>query len=91
MGKMVGAVYAGLGLLMGVIFALFTIVASVIGAASAGSGEPLVGIAMGLGALVGMPLFYGLMGFVGGILTGAVYNFVAARMGGVELEWAEAG
>ena len=32
------------------------------------------------------PVVYGLVGYVGSALFGAIYNFLAARVGGVEFE-----
>jgi hypothetical protein len=42
----------------------------------------------GLGLVVVLiyPIAFGLMGLVGGLLTAIVYNFVAGRFGGVEIE-----
>ena len=39
-----------------------------------------------MGALVAAPVFYGLLGFLGGLFTAAVYNVAAGAIGGVELE-----
>ena len=38
----------------------------------------------GMGIL--MPVIYGVMGFIGGIIGAAVYNLVASWIGGIELE-----
>lgn len=89
LAKIMGAIYAGFGLIAGAIFALFSIFGAAIGAAAAGSSEPLVGVLFGVGAVIFMPLFYGLMGFVGGIFSAALYNLVAGSLGGLELELAE--
>jgi hypothetical protein len=40
----------------------------------------------GVGAVILLPLFYGLMGFLMGMLTAALYNLIAGWLGGVELE-----
>ncbi|HUP18332.1 MAG TPA: hypothetical protein VM778_00100 [Gemmatimonadota bacterium] len=89
LAKIMGAIYAGFGLIAGAIFALFSIFGAAIGAAAAESSEPLVGVLFGVGALIFMPLFYGLMGFVGGIFAAALYNLVAGSLGGLEFELAE--
>ncbi|WP_269849936.1 hypothetical protein [Methanosarcina horonobensis] len=31
-------------------------------------------------------LFYGIAGGIGGFLIGAIYNFIAKRFGGIEME-----
>jgi hypothetical protein len=33
-----------------------------------------------------MPVIYGVMGFIGGVIGAAVYNLVARWIGGIELE-----
>ena len=38
----------------------------------------------GMGIL--MPVIYGVMGFILGVIGAAVYNFVARWIGGIELE-----
>lgn len=90
LARVMGAIYGGFGLIAGAIFALFSIFGAAIGAAAAESSEPLVAVLFGVGAVIFMPLLYGLMGFVGGILSAALYNLVAGFVGGLELELAEA-
>lgn len=36
--------------------------------------------------MIALPNFYGIMGFVGGIIMAAIYNFVAGIVGGLELD-----
>ena len=38
-----------------------------------------------------IPFFYGFMGFAGGAIIAAVYNLLAGRIGGIEVELAPAG
>jgi hypothetical protein len=38
-----------------------------------------------------LPLFYGVIGFVAGAIIGLVYNAVAGRLGGIEIELVPAG
>ena len=82
LAKMMGALYATIGFIVGLLFAL----ASVVGAGFAGSGaEGLLGLVFGVGAVIFLPVFYGIMGFLGGALLSAIYNVVAGMAGGVEL------
>ena len=39
-----------------------------------------------LGLLIGIPIFYGIIGFFGGILTAWIYNLVAGWVGGIKIE-----
>jgi len=45
-----------------------------------------VGFGLGLTALIVASVFFGLLGFVLGALTALIYNFFAARLGGIEVE-----
>jgi hypothetical protein len=38
------------------------------------------------GMAILMPVIYGVMGFIGGVIGAAVYNLVARWIGGIELE-----
>ena len=84
LGKIVGAVYATIGLIIGAIFSC----ASLVGAAAAATASdvPIIGFLFGIGAIFIMPIFYGVMGFLTGLIAAVVYNFVAGRIGGIELE-----
>ena len=39
-----------------------------------------------IGVLIGFPLFYGVLGFLGGLLYAWVYNVVAGWVGGIKIE-----
>lgn len=80
-GKILGALYAVLGLIAGAIF----MIASVVGVAAGGQ-NAVGGLVMsGLGILL-MPLLYGGMGFLGGVVAAFLYNVGASMVGGIELE-----
>jgi len=40
----------------------------------------------GMGAIVFLPIFYGVMGIVMGALTAVLYNLFAGLVGGIELD-----
>ena len=44
------------------------------------------GATLGVGAVVLFPILYGVIGFLGGLLTAALYNLVAGITGGIEFE-----
>jgi hypothetical protein len=46
-----------------------------------------LGFLFGTGAIISYPIFYGVFGFVIGFLSSVIYNWVAARIGGIELEF----
>ncbi len=85
LAKLMGILYAGLGLIIGGIFTLFTLLGSAIGMAS-GEQEAIFGVLFGVGAIIVMPIFYGVIGLIGGLIMSALYNLAAGLVGGVELE-----
>ena len=82
--KVVGVLYAVMGLLMGVMFgAIFSLVPTMAGPEGGVPGwmAPM----FGFGAIVFMPILYGIMGFVGGAIAALIYNALAGVIGGLEL------
>lgn len=81
--KLYGAISAAFGLLIGLVFAL----ASVLGAGFADSGaEAMLGPIFGIGAIIVFPIIYGCMGLIGGALGAVLYNLFAGMVGGLEIE-----
>lgn len=87
-GKILGIMYALLGLLVGGVFALMAAAGAVMPQPpQANNANPAVMFAgVGIAAVVLFPIFYGVMGFVGGIIAAAIYNLVAGLVGGLELD-----
>jgi hypothetical protein len=83
--KFVGVFYAGVGLLVGLMFAGFS---SLIGMAGAELHDLPGWIApmFGIGAIVFLPLLYGVLGFAGGAILAGLYNVFSGVMGGIEME-----
>lgn len=77
--KLFGVMYAVIGLIFGLIFSALSLVAS---SDEAGA----MGLIFGIGAVIALPVFYGLMGWVGGYVMGWLYNFFAKRVGGIQIE-----
>ena len=48
--------------------------------------EAWLGLLFGVGSIIFMPLFYGLFGFICTLVMAWLYNVVASRIGGLELE-----
>lgn len=76
-----GALYAILGFIMGLFFALiggaFRTTADIPGA---------FGLFFGVAAIVLFPILYGVIGFVFGAIVSFLYNILAARIGGIKIE-----
>jgi hypothetical protein len=81
--KIYGAISAAIGLLVGVFFAM----ASIVGAGLAeGTDGAFLGPIFGIGAIIMAPIFYGVMGLIGGAIGAVLYNVFAGMVGGVSIE-----
>lgn len=82
--KIAGVLYA----IMGVIFGAFISVISILGGALAPEEAPhgMFNALFGVAAVIVLPIFYGVLGFLTTLLMAALYNLVAAAVGGVELD-----
>ena len=87
---MMGVLYACMGLIFLPIFMLaaaagaFAQHAQGGQASSAAPGAVVAGIMFGMGIF--MPVIYGVLGFVIGVVGAAIYNLVAGWIGGIEVE-----
>jgi hypothetical protein len=87
LGKISAAIHGAIGLVLGVIFALASLIGGAMGqAARDASVPPALSMLFGFAAIIFMPLIYAVLGFVIGILSAFVYNAVAKLAGGVELD-----
>lgn len=77
--KVGGMLYALLGLLFGVIFTLI----SFTGMGAAGMGS--YGMLFGAGAIIILPIVYGIAGFIFCGIAAAFYNVAAKLSGGLEV------
>ena len=90
--KIGGTLYAILGLIFGVIVALISMAGA--GFAAAAQNDPemprmmasMIGAMFGVGAIVVLPIFYGVMGLIGGAVLAAIYNLVAGFAGGLVVD-----
>ena len=80
--KTLAVLYAIIGFIAGGFISLF----SMVGAAFAESAGSALGPLFGVAAIIALPIFYGLFGFIGGLIMAAVYNVVASMTGGIEFE-----
>lgn len=82
--KLMGVLYALVGILFGGLISLLSIVGGALGAATGES--QVAGMLFGAGAIIFLPIFYGVLGFVMTLIGAALYNGVASMVGGLELE-----
>ena len=50
------------------------------------SAEGALGLTESIIIIIVVILFYGIAGAIGGFLIGIIYNFVAKKVGGIEME-----
>lgn len=90
LGKLMAVMYAGIGLVLGGLYALFAVLGGGAMMAMGGESDSALGggmmIGMGLAAIVIAPIFYGLLGFIGGIISAFFFNLAAKYTGGLDLE-----
>ncbi len=79
--KVYGLTLGLLGIFIGIIYALMFSFIGGLGDAPGGG--------FGFALLIIIPILYGVIGFVVGALGAAIYNFVAKKFGGLEIELSE--
>ncbi len=81
----VGLVLYGLmGLILGIIFALVSMLGGALVPAAAGAG--VLRLFFGVAAIIVLPLFYGVIGGIFGAIGAAIYNLVAGWVGGLDVD-----
>jgi len=88
--KIQGLIGLIIGLLIGLIYGFFIIVYSLFGAGMVGGDAAVAigggGVVLGIVAIIFFPIFYGVLGFIGGAIGAALYNVFARVVGGIEME-----
>jgi ribose/xylose/arabinose/galactoside ABC-type transport system permease subunit len=79
LGKVFGVLYALMGLFVGIFVALVSVVMG-----SLLQSSPMA--MFGVGAIVILPILYGALGFLMGLIMAALYNFIASKVGAIEIE-----
>ncbi|MBI2147532.1 hypothetical protein HYU19_03575 [Candidatus Woesearchaeota archaeon] len=77
--KLQGVISAVLGIFVGIIYSIIIFFTFLL------QGSALTGLLLGILALIGASIGYGLLGFVFGALGTWLYNVFAEKIGGIEL------
>jgi hypothetical protein len=88
-GVFAGAAGALMGLFAGGLVFLVSLAGN---AAAIGNQGPAPNLGFGLGGVVFLffaPVFYGVMGFIGGMLNAVIYNVIAGMTGGIEMQFSK--
>ena len=85
LGKLLGVFYALSTLLFVPFILLFSALGSAVPQMEGGSAVPGI-LGMGVGLVIMIPIMYGVMGFIFGVVGAFFYNIVAGWVGGIEVE-----
>ena len=77
--KVTGLLYVILGLIFGACLSLISLLGVDVG------NSALQGM-FGVGAIVLLPIFYGVLGFLGTLIMALLFNFAAGVTGGIEVD-----
>ncbi len=87
--KVQAVLMAIFGLIIGIMYGLIFMImgASMLSAAGrSGTGAAGGSVVIGLVMMIAIPIFYGVIGFISGIIGALVYNLVAGIAGGIQME-----
>jgi hypothetical protein len=88
--KLYAVMAAAGGLIAGILFALLSTLGGLAGAASSEGGSGALagglGALFGVGAIIFLPIMYGVLGLAAGAIGAALYNLFAGIIGGIEVE-----
>src|SRR5689334_21537838 len=89
LAKMYGLLMFIFWLIIGVIYGLIIIVVRATMAAAVRGNATMGGAssaAVGIGAMIGIPIFYGILGFIMGAIGALIYNALSGIIGGVKFD-----
>jgi hypothetical protein len=84
LARLAAGLYGAIGLFIGAVVAVAAMAGAGI-AGAAGESNPLLSVLLGVGAIVFLPLIYGVLGALGALLIASLYNLLAGWLGGVDL------
>lgn len=83
--KVAAVLYAGVGLLIGALLSLLGMAGLTAALAETGGGA-FFSVLFGVGAIIIMPIVYGIVGFIGSFIFASLFNVAAGMTGGIEVE-----
>ncbi len=86
LAQVFGVMYGAIGLIFGAIFSLVATLAGMAGSAARPDLPSWIVPMFGVGAIIAFPIFYGIMGFISGLIGAALYNLFAGWVGGIVVE-----
>lgn len=88
--KMYGLLLFAIGVIIGVIYGLLFIIfgaaMSAMGPGRDAAAGGISSVVMGIALMIGVPIFYGILGFISGAIGALIYNGAAGIIGGIKFE-----
>lgn len=88
--KMYAVMMLVMGLLIGIPYGLIIMIYALFGAGLIGGDAALAvgggGIVLGIAVMIGLPIFLGVNGFIGGAIGALLYNLFSSFVGGIEID-----
>ncbi len=88
--KINGIITAIFGLIIGLFWSAGIMMMGAFARELGGDPEGLFTILFGVGAVIFLPILYGILGFIGGLIAAWLYNVIAGMIGGIEVEFEQA-
>jgi hypothetical protein len=86
LAKISTVIYAFLGLIVGFFVAIAIAFGALAGSFISNSPNVLLGFVLAFGAIILFPVMYAILGFLAGLITSALYNWVVGYTGGIQLD-----
>ncbi len=82
LARILATIYAVFGLIAGAVLTIVALAGFDLGESS----DELARAVFGPAAIILLPIFYGIVGYLAGAVAGWVFNYAAAMWGGLEIE-----
>ena len=84
--KVAGILYVVIGLIAGCVLSLAAMAGGFAASAADADGAGPMAALFGVGAIVILPIFYGVFGFIGTLIMAWLFNVAAGIVGGIEVD-----
>jgi hypothetical protein len=84
--KIAGLIYVVIGLIAGGLISMVAMAGAAIGAGGGDGDGAMFGALFGVGAIIFVPICYGILGFLGTLIMAWLFNIAAGMVGGIEVD-----
>lgn len=85
--KLYAILMAVFGFVVGLFVAILTFIAGIVNSAAFGFDSAALSFGFGLASIIIFPIIYAILGFVCGAIMAFLYNIVAGKIGGIEMDF----